>query len=131
MNINKVLSLRSLNQERAQYSYECIKNFKTIVKNDNDKKNYLSYVRKTPTLIQTNGLTNTMLFYKTKKDNFAYTQLYNHINRWFNKQYELNKDIVDWAIESNTSQIMIFRATREILEMLNWLKRFAEVELGD
>ena len=111
------------------------------LKNYYDKleKSYNSYVKKTPTLIQTNGLGSTLAFYKSKfgsmpdeklsAEKRAYKLLYEHLNGWFKKQKKSNQDILEWIISENTSSTEVFQVTKEILALLSWMKRFAEAEL--
>ncbi len=149
--------LRSLEQERARYAWGCIQEVKGDI-NLEDK--YKSYVKKASTYIQVNGLGNTLAFYKSKfeaefkkhldklkrsdiqdpereafqklgDDKKAYKLLYDHINGWFNKKFKQNKDILNWIIDENTSSIEVFQVTKEIIALLNWMKRFAEAELRD
>lgn len=134
--------LRSLEQERAKYAWECIQS----VEGDIDLEDkYKSYVRKTSSYIQVNGLGNTLAFYKSKfeadlrkkgeeklsVEKKAYKLIYDHLNGWFNKQFRENKDILNWIISENTSSIKVFQATKEIIALLNWLEKFAEAELRD
>jgi len=133
--------LRSLEQERAKYAWECIQEAKGVI--DLEDK-YKSYVRSAPSYIQINGLGNTLAFYKSKfeadlrkkgenelsADKRAYKLLYNHLNGW-RKEQRGNKDILEWIRDENTSSLGVFQATKEIIALLNWMKRFAEAELRD
>ena len=106
---------------------------------DKLEERYGSYVKKTPTLIQTNGLGNTLAFYKSKfgsekeeelsADKRAYKLLYDHINVWFKERFSIDKDILKWITAEDTSSIEVFKVTKEIIVLLNWMKRFAEAEL--
>lgn len=119
--------LRSLEQERARYAWDHINEVKALKDKDAEGK-YSSYVKKASTLIQTNGLGNTLAFYRSKEEK-AYKLLYEHINDWFKKKYHTNQDIIGWVISGNTSSLDVFRVTKEVLALLNWMKRFAEAEL--
>lgn len=118
--------LRSLEQKRARYAWDCINEVKEL--KEAVEKKYSSYVKRAPALIQTNGLGNTLAFYRSK-DEIAYKLLYKHIDGWFKKKCYTNQDIVRWIMSENTSSLDVFRVTREILALLNWMKRFAEAEL--
>ena len=106
---------------------------------ENLEKKYKPYVIKTPTLIQTNGLGNTLAFYKSKfgvkkeeelsPDGRAYKLIYDHLNGWFKEYFKKDEDILKWIISQNTSSIEVFQLTKEIITLLNWMKRFAEAEL--
>jgi CRISPR-associated protein Cmr5 len=118
--------LRSLEQERARYAWDCINEVKELKEAVEEK--YSSYVKRAPALIQTNGLGSTLAFYKSKGEN-AYELLYKHIDGWFKKKCHTNQDIIEWIISENTSSLDIFIVTRETLALLNWMKRFAEATL--
>ncbi|HDN82932.1 MAG TPA: type III-B CRISPR module-associated protein Cmr5 [Candidatus Altiarchaeales archaeon] len=133
--------LRSLEQKRAKYAWECIQKVRGNIEQE-DK--YKSYVRSAPSYIQINGLGNTLAFYKSKfeadlrkkgenelsADKRAYKLLYDHLNGW-RKELRGGKDILEWIRDENTSSLMVFQATKEIIALLNWMKRFAEAELRD
>jgi len=133
--------LRSLEQKRAKYAWECIQKVRGNIEQE-DK--YKSYVRSAPSYIQINGLGNTLAFYKSKfeadlrkkgenelsADKRAYKLLYDHLNEW-RKELRGGKDILEWIRDENTSSLGVFQATKEIIALLNWMKRFAEAELRD
>ena len=119
--------LRSLEQSRAKFAWECVQEIKKL-NDEKIEKNYNSYVKRSLALIQTNGLGNTLAFYRSKKEQ-AYSKLNEHINNWFNNQIISSQDILKWIISEKTDSIEIFYATKEILALLSWVKRFAESEL--
>lgn len=103
------------------------------------EKSYRSYVKKTTTLIRTNGLANVLAFYRSKFGNEkeeklsgekrAYKLLYDHINSWFKKQRKTDQDILVWILSENTSSVEVFQVSKEVLSLLTWMGRFAESEL--
>jgi len=121
--------LRSLEQERAKYAWECIQEVK---KREGDlQRRYNSYVRRAATLIQSSGLPNALAFYynRYKKGEKAYELLYNHIANWNQlKKLTGNKNPLLWIME-DASSIDVFNATKEVIALLNWMRRFAEAEL--
>lgn len=141
--------LRSLEQERAKYAWYCINEIKREEDNNLEDK-YKSYVKKAPSYILVNGLGNTLAFFKSKfggseksedkedkkanedkkvsKDKEAYEALYNHINKWFQKRFKAEEDILEW-ITLKASSIDVFKVTKETIALLNWMRRFAEAEL--
>lgn len=118
--------LRSLEQKRAKYAWDSINKVKSMDEKTQEK--YTSYVKKAPAQIVANGLGNTLAFFKSKSEE-AYQHLSNHITNWFKELRGEDKDLLDWIISEKTSSIEVFRETKEILALLNWLKRFAESEL--
>lgn len=127
--------LKSLEQERAKYAWECIMEIKEEEKEELEKK-YKSYIKKAPTFIQNSGLGNTLAFYRSKAgsqkskspEKKAYGKIYKHINEWFKMRFE-EKDILKWIISKETSSIEIFRVTKELILLLDWMKKFVEAEL--
>lgn len=129
----------SLEQDRARYTWERISLVKSYGKEV--KGRYKSYVKSAGMLILTNGLGNSVAFFKSKfgtqpddklsPDDRAYKLLYDHIDNWCKKQLMVEKDFLEWVVNDATS-LQIFRITNEVLALLSWLKRFAESELtGD
>jgi len=128
---------RSLEQERAKMAWECVSN----VKGKDYEKEYRQLARSAPADIQSNGLGQTLAFFRARgfekskpKSNGqnAHYQLLEHISEWLRKQLgpdQKEKNLVKWiSTDANTNQYR--RATAEAIAFLNWLKRFAEAELG-
>lgn len=128
--------LRSLDQDRAKFAWEKIREVKTKYKGS--EGTYNSYVKKSQTLILTNGLGNTLAFFYSKfgsrpnlsSDERAYKLLYDHINEWCKNQKIVTDDILKWTIR-DASSLDVFRITNEVMAILSWLKRFAEAELNE
>lgn len=118
--------LRSLEQERARKAW----NFVSEVKGKDYQEDYRACVRRAPTLILSNGLGNTLAFWKAKGDD-AYIKLYEHINNWFKERHPKGEDILTWVISEKTSSLEVFKETKEVILLLNWMKRFAEAELEE
>ncbi len=118
--------LRSLEQIRAKRAWDFINE----VKGQSYQKDYRAYVRRAPALILSNGLGNALVFWKSKGGE-AYSKLYEHINRWFKERHPEEEDILVWIISDNTSSLKVFKETREVLALLDWMKRFAEAELEE
>ena len=127
--------LRTLEQNRANYAWTCVKN----VQGNNDvqiEKKYRSFVNKSSALVLTNGLGNTLAFYQSKyggdstKEAQAYKILYSQINEWLKKQTLIDQDVTQWILSEKTSSLDVIRATKETLAFIGWLKRFAGAELN-
>lgn len=119
--------IRSLEQDRAKKAWEFISEIK---KEDKKlQKEYKSYVKKAPSLILSNGLGNTLAFWRSKSSK-AYEKLYDQINRWFQiKNPGKGENILEWIISEKTSSLEVLKETREVLALLEWMRRFAEAEL--
>jgi len=124
-------SLRqTIEQERAKKAWEFVNE---VNKNPDDKikKEYRSYALKTPILILTNGLGQTLAFIKSKikdKEN-AESIFYRNLQEWLNTkiQWDNSRELVENVISIGSEQYRL--ATMESLAFLNWLKRFADAIL--
>lgn len=128
---------RSLEQKRAAQAWDCV----TSIKGKPHEKDYSSLVRSAPADIQSNGLGQTLAFWRAKgydkgkpKDNGnnGHAQLLRHVSEWVRGQLNItnSKDLLEWvAKEAATDQYR--RATAEAMAFLAWVKRFAEAELED
>ena len=84
---------------------------------------YKSYVKKIPTLIQTNGLSATLAFMYSKKK--TYEIIYNQIKEWLEKRgFKVDKELVKWVILKDSSEYR--HITSEVMALFVWLRRFAE-----
>jgi CRISPR-associated protein Cmr5 len=90
-----------------------------------DCDNYKSYVKKIPTMIQTNGLSATLAFMYSKKK--TYEVIYNQIDKWLKEERKLkdnNEELVRWVIHLDSSKYKYI--TNEVMALFLWLRRFAE-----
>jgi len=118
---------QTLEQERAGYAWECIRE----VKDRKYADKYGSLARKTPPLVQTNGLGQTLAFLLSKargQDN-EHRALYGHLSGWVTKQMSWKKSLMEEVVSRDSADYR--RATAEAMAFLMWLRRFAEAELGE
>lgn len=118
------MNLKSLEQDRAAFAWDAVK----VVKDKNFEKDYKSLVKKVPVLIMTNGLGNTLGYLKSKGKK-QHEELIKNIDGWTTKREFGGGDTLEWIIDGRTSSFQVMQASREVLCMLNWLKRFATAEL--
>ena len=127
----------SLEQIRAEYALDCIK--EALDKYKNSASKLKSYINSAPSMILKNGLANTIAFYKSKyegekklsADKQAYKLLTKCIEGWL-KEREIvlsNSSILKWFSDKSTSSIQVLHATDETLRMLNWLKMIAKSKI--
>jgi len=105
---------------------------KILLKNGNNTKvanEYKSYVKKIPTMIQTNGLSATLAFMYSKGK--TYKIIYDQIEEWLKERgfkiidKDNNKiELVKWIINLNSSEYKY--VTNEAMALFLWLRRFAE-----
>ncbi len=119
---------RTQEQERAAQAWHDVDK----IKSKSFNKKYKSLVRSAPADIQTNGLGQTIAFWrakaKGKTENEHYT-LYQHLSLWLKSKFNLSADLQAWIIDQNTSSNEYRLATVEALAYLGWLKRFAESQI--
>lgn len=133
---NNHISLRGIEQGRANFAYEKVLEAQKILEKS-DKK-YKSYVKKIPMLIKSNGLGSTLAYIKSKiksneegkisEEGKVYGLIYEHITEWLKndekKLVRIEGDLVKAVISWPSAE---YRAvTNEVLAFLNWLRRFAE-----
>ena len=146
--------LKTLEQTRAEYSYECVNSIKDL----DFASKFKTLVKKTPTLILTNGFGNTMafLFSKGNPEHLAlayiigrylfekneYTKgIFNLSENIFNKdleeiigqlsnlKIEMQNSIFSKLVFTETDKYIV--ATEETLRLLNWLRRFVDAMIED
>ncbi|WP_290901640.1 type III-B CRISPR module-associated protein Cmr5 [Ferroglobus sp.] len=118
--------MKTLEQERAKFAYEKVKS----VKGRDFEEDYAKYVKNAPAMILTNGLGNTLAYYRSKKRE-AYTKLYEHFGEWLQERGYCKKDedVLEWI--TKTDSLIVFQATQEVLALLNWMTKFARAELKE
>ena len=99
-------------------------------------RKYNSLARSAPAMVQSNGLGQTLAFFRAKAGPDKKTEhwlLYKHISRWVMAQLDpanQNKDgLLEWIVQQDTQTYR--RATAETLAYMGWLKRFAEAVLPE
>jgi len=125
---------RTVEQLRAERALKCVQKVKT------DKDEYKTIARRSPATIQTNGLGQTLAFWRSKhKDKAGNIKpegvIYDHVSEWVcpkmgwvhTPNEKDNKHLLVYLTQCATSDYR--RATVEAMAFLNWLKRFAEAEL--
>ncbi len=123
--------LENIEHERAKEAWNCV-DYINAEEGDKFKKEYRSVVMKSPTMIITNGLGQTLAFLKSKgknDDSKPEEKLYKDIESWLDKR-------VHWTARGGLMEKVIalpndkFRyATTETLSFLSWMKRFADAVL--
>lgn len=124
---------RDLDRNRAMYAWENIQS----VKSTKFPGKYGSLARKMPTLIQVNGLAQTLAYLKAKgKENDPkirkehFVQAFDHLSNWICNN-RLNSGTGDLLARVLVMDSQTYRyVTNEALAFLQWLKRFAEAELA-
>lgn len=119
---------RDLDRQRAESAWNSVS--KVTNKSEHEKKKHGSLARQMPTYIQINGFAQTLAFLKAK-DEPRHQWLLESLSIWFNQRYQLKPsglDLLNYIIPLDSPKYRL--ATMEALAFLQWLKRFAEAELG-
>jgi len=140
--------LRTLEQKRAEFAYKVVKEVSKA--NESVQKEYKSLVKKSPALILTSGLIQTLAYYlakahsspsRFKLDNVkklikdggfielvrgneevnVHSLLYLHIVAWLT-----HEGFGDLNKLLNSQAHELFQATKEVLALLNWMGKFAD-----
>jgi len=126
------MNSRDLNRNRAKQAWELIQS----VAEKEYEVTYASLVRNLPTMIQINGLAQTLAFLKAKgKENKLksrkehFVKAFHHLSDWVCSCLTWGEgDLLNRILTSENTQ-HYRQATGESLAFLQWLKRFAEAEL--
>ena len=138
----EVTTLKGIEQGRAKYAFEAVKEISENNLRENDskklKESYKSVAKKLPVLIKTNGLGQTLAFMKSKrakrdKPENGYDKLYQQLGKWLQTESENqlieSGELVEKIILLNSS---VYRqATIETLALLNWMRRFVDGLMKD
>lgn len=117
---------QSLEQERATAAWKAI----VQVKGQSYQDKYKSLAANAPADIQSNGLGQTLAFWKAKGGE-EHRALYQALAVWIKGQLSVlsANDLLVWVMQTATTD-QYRRATAEAISFLSWIKRFAEAELG-
>jgi|NOAtaT_6_FD_contig_101_271872_length_4169_multi_3_in_0_out_0_5 CRISPR-associated protein Cmr5 len=109
---------RDLDRSRASSAWE------NISKVDATNTEYGSLAREMPTMIQVNGLAQTLAFLKAKKGKH-HSLIFEHLSGWVCNHLNFkNGDLLENVIRIESQEYR--RATSESLAYLQWIKRFSE-----
>jgi CRISPR-associated protein Cmr5 len=122
--------MKTLNQKYASVAFKYIEE---VEKKPNLKKDYLSRVRKLPSMITHNGLLTTLTFLYSKAkgkteasaDGLLLKQLVKFLERTENESEFIRK----LAEETDFKTLKLY--TRRALNFSQWLKRLAEGTFGE
>lgn len=118
---------RDLDRDRAACAWKCIQEITS--KNIQEQKKYGTIARKLPTLIQVNGLAQTLAFLKAKGE-AHHIAAFKHLSGWVCGHFHWqDTDLLGKILSPNMDSLHYRLATAESLSFLQWLKRFAEAEL--
>ena len=128
---------QTIEQKRAAKAWQCIEEVQQK-KDELIKKKYGSLARKLPSLIQVNGLGQTLAFIYAKArsqesnrgaEARASGMIFSQVSDWVKGELNVadSGDLLEVLVKRDSR--FYRRATAEALAFLNWLRRFAEAEL--
>ncbi|MCP4427406.1 MAG: type III-B CRISPR module-associated protein Cmr5 [Chloroflexi bacterium] len=135
---NKPSNKSSFDQQRAAQAWQDVG---VVDSKHRDKlgRKYNSLARSAPAMVQSNGLGQTLAFFRAKaganrKKESEHWLLYTHISHWVmaqlgQKEAKLKDGLLEWIVQQDTQTYR--RATAETLAYMGWLKRFAEAVLPE
>ncbi len=121
--------MRSLDQQRAAYAWDCVT--KTFASKDNDTT-YTNLALSAPALVMGNGLMQTLAFFEKKGGEAK--ELNIHIFGWLAKHFKETDEGEKFAganfaavmtVLQNSESDLYLQATDEVLELLRWIRQLA------
>lgn len=110
---------------RAKFAYDAVE---YLMKEHNaTQEEVRSYIKRLPLMIQTNGLGQALAFYYSKEK--EHRDIYNQIAKWFSPTEKHTFITIDEELIYAISQMnrRTYRVvTAEVIELLNWMRRFAD-----
>lgn len=119
----------AIEEGRASFAFREVKDFVDSHRGKKDaNKNFKSYIKKMPTMIQVNGLGQTIAFYYSKGE--VYTQIYSIIEKSLRQRFDnFSADLIEWIVNLDSKQYRI--ATEETMALLNWMRKFVSGMVED
>ncbi len=122
--------------KKAYWAYKQVNKFIENATKE-QKKNFRSYVKRLPSLMQDNGMANAIAFVFSKRkaeDKYdAWNFLYNILLEWLKDYYKMvdikDNDLMKTVLELNSFEYKL--VYDELISILNWLRRFAEGLIAD
>lgn len=125
------MSNHKIENGRAAFAF---KEVKAVVESSKVKNSeFRSYIKRMPTMIQVNGLGQTLAFYYSKSNkSAAYEVVYRIVQKWienealpdlFNQKDDFH-EFVEKVINLNSNEYK--QVTAEVMALLNWMRRFVE-----
>lgn len=145
--MGEALMDKTIQQQRAYYALQAVKQDLVKTQNEYNKADkikaseYKAYAAKMPAMIHTNGLGQTVAFYRSKgNSNTAYQALYDLLESWLCQKNI--KDLPSSPIQVYDGDDLLLEMTQndmrsymlaqeESLIFMDWVKKFAVTLMGD
>lgn len=129
------MTIQSIEQKRAKYALDKVKNFTELDGVDGAKKEkWKARVNQMPAMIQMNGLGQTAAFYLSKGDKHLHKNIYDVLQGWLlstdaNVFPEQQECLMTCITQHNMATYRLAQA--EAQAMLAWLKKFSNAYCKD
>ncbi len=126
---------RTLEQARAKFALACVR--EEMPRAAADKAKYLTQAHKTPMRVLSHTLGQAAAFALAKGEGERAITIYKSLQEWLCgprsaerpcRVYPTDKSLIDHLMEGDQAHYV--RAQQEALELLAWIKRFAEAFLA-
>lgn len=121
------MSRSMLEQGRAAYAYEQVRDFMSS-KPKTVSKEYRSYLKKMPAMVQMNGLGETLAFYYAKDE--THRDIYFQVIRWLQRKYgkqllgNNESEALHAILRMDSPDYRVM--SMEVVALVNWMRRFAD-----
>lgn len=120
------MAIDRVERGRAAYAYDSVSSWMEGKSKEN-KKEYSSWIKKIPSMIQVNGLGQTLAFLVSKGG--MYKDIHDQIRGWISQIYPEyaggpGQEFVRAVINLGSEPYRLI--TSEVLALLNWMRRFAD-----
>ncbi|MDD4681209.1 MAG: type III-B CRISPR module-associated protein Cmr5 [Clostridia bacterium] len=115
---------------RAAFAFQKVKSF-VQANSEKAQKDYRSYIKKLPAMIQVNGLGQSLAFCYAKGT--VYGNIYHQIEEWIKIQQpallnkydpEGSRNFVETVVNMNSRDYRLI--SNEVMAYLNWMRRFVD-----
>jgi|Deesub1362B_J571_1020462.scaffolds.fasta_scaffold07735_3 CRISPR-associated protein Cmr5 len=118
-------NIQTLENNRAKFAFEMVYEAKNVKELSQNKNEYVSWAKKIPVFIKTNGLGQTLAFMKSRNKPETNLML-KQIQKWLAKKQQIkdHEDLVEKVTQIDSLTYRLW--SKEILALFNWVRRFAE-----
>ncbi|BBW98380.1 type III-B CRISPR module-associated protein Cmr5 [Geobacillus icigianus] len=125
--MKKTVQRVGIENGRAAFAFQEVKRAKEQLRENFET--YRSYVKKMPSLIQVNGLGQTLAFYFQKKKQNEYKVIYHTLAQWMKEQFpdqfsSGNEELVEVVVHLSSAEYRLW--TMEAVALLDWMRKFAD-----
>ncbi len=115
----------TLEHRRAKFAHNKVERIFETLSNE-QKKEFSSWAKKFPTMIQSCGLLQSIVFYKEKDKG---KKLYQVLENWFREEELINNEtsLIEYLLNNVDEINKYIKLQEEAINFLNWVKRFSSI----